>query len=65
MFAVILTAVIVPLTPSPVNVPVDVMLGCAAVVTVPAVVAFPDMFPTMLPDIVTDVVFALIVCAPI
>jgi hypothetical protein len=34
-----LTAVTVPLTPSPVNVPSEVMLPCAAVVTVPAVVA--------------------------
>ena len=33
------TAVTVPLTPSEVNVPTLVMFGCAAVVTVPAVVA--------------------------
>jgi len=34
-------AVTVPLTPNEVNVPTDVMFGCAAVVTVPAVVALP------------------------
>ena len=33
------TAVRVPLTPNPVSVPTEVMFGCAAVVTVPAVVA--------------------------
>jgi hypothetical protein len=36
-FAVMLTPVIVPFTPKPVNVPVLVILGCAFVVTVPAV----------------------------
>ena len=35
VFAVILTAVTVPFTPKPVNVPVEVMFGCAAVVNVP------------------------------
>ena len=39
VFAVNATAVTVPLTPKLVNVPTLVMLGCAAVVTVPAVVA--------------------------
>ena len=39
MLAVILAAVTVPLTPNDVNVPTLVMFGCAAVVTVPAVVA--------------------------
>ena len=34
-------AVTVPLTPNEVRVPTDVILGCAAVVTVPAVVALP------------------------
>ena len=37
-----LPEVILPVTASAVNVPTDVMLGCAAVVTVPAVVAEPD-----------------------
>ena len=35
VLAVILTAVNMPLTPRAVNVPVDVMFGCAAVVSVP------------------------------
>ena len=39
VFDVMFAAVTVPLTPKLVNVPTDVMLGCAAVVTVPAVVA--------------------------
>ena len=65
VLAVMLTAVTVPLTPRPVNVPTDVIFGCAAVVTVPAVVAFPDILPTMLPEIITEVLFALIVCTPI
>ena len=39
VLAVIFAAVIVPFTPRAVSVPTDVMLGCAAVVTVPAVVA--------------------------
>jgi hypothetical protein len=39
VLAVNAEAVTVPLTPNDVNVPTDVMLGCAAVVTVPAVVA--------------------------
>ena len=43
VLAVMLTPVIVPFTPSDVNVPTDVMLGCAAVVTVPAVVADPAL----------------------
>ena len=47
--AVILTPVIVPLTPSPVNVPTEVMLGCAAVVTVAAV-----------PALVANVAFATV-----
>ena len=55
----------VPLTDSEVSVPTEVTLGCAAVVTVPAVVALPDMLPTILPEIVTEVAFALMVCAPI
>ena len=49
VLAVILAAVIVPLTPNDVSVPTEVMLGCAAVVTVPAVVALvaaPDNVPT-------------------
>ena len=36
VFAVIAEAVIVPLTPKPVNVPTDVMFACAAPDTVPA-----------------------------
>ena len=39
VLAVNATAVTVPLTPNDDNVPTDVMFGCAAVVTVPAVVA--------------------------
>ena len=58
-------AVAVPLTDSEVSVPTEVILGCAAVVTVPAVVELPDMLPTILPEIVTEVAFALMVCAPI
>ena len=50
-----------PVTANEVNVPTDVIFGCAAVVTVPAVVALPDMLPTTLPEIITDVLFALIV----
>ena len=49
VFAVTATAVIVPFTPRDVNVPTEVMFGCAAVVTVPAVVAevaAPDRAPT-------------------
>ena len=42
VLAVILTAVTVPFTPSPVNVPVEVIFGCAFVVTVPAVLAVPE-----------------------
>jgi hypothetical protein len=37
-----LPPVMLPVTASAVNVPVEVMLGCAAVVTVPAVVAAPE-----------------------
>ena len=47
------------------SVPVLVMFGCAAVVTVPAVVVFPETLPTILatrfPDTITDEVLALIV----
>ena len=43
VFAVIFAAVILPLTPKLVNVPVLVMFGCAFVVTVPAVVVLPDV----------------------
>ena len=43
VFAVILAAVILPFTLRPVSVPTEVMLGCAAVVTVPAVVAEPAL----------------------
>ena len=43
VFAVNATAVTVPLTPSDVNVPTEVMFGCAAVVIVPAVVAEPAL----------------------
>ena len=39
VFAVNATAVTVPFTPSEVNVPTEVMFGCAFVVTVPAVPA--------------------------
>ena len=39
VLAVNATAVTVPFTPSDVSVPTEVILGCAAVVTVPAVVA--------------------------
>ena len=49
VLAVNATAVIVPLTPNVVSVPNEVILGCAAVVTVPAVVALvaaPDKAPT-------------------
>jgi hypothetical protein len=41
-----LPALALPVTASEVNVPTDVMLGCAAVTTVPAVVAFPLSAPT-------------------
>jgi hypothetical protein len=41
-----LPEVTLPVTASDVNVPVDVILGCAAVVTVPAVVAAPVNAPT-------------------
>ena len=57
VLAVILTPVIVPLTPSPVSVPTEVMLPCAAVVTVPAVpaevanVAFATVPVTLAPAI--------------
>ena len=53
VFAVMLTAVINPLTSNPVKVPTDVMFPCAAVVTVCAVVAVvaDDTAPTtLLPD---------------
>ena len=56
VFAVTATAVTVPLTPSDVNVPTDVMLGCAAVVTVPAVVAAPLNAPV---NVVADTLPAL------
>ena len=49
VLAVMLAAVIVPLTPNDVSVPTLVILGCADVVTVPAVVALvaaPDRAPT-------------------
>ena len=65
VFAVMFAAVIVPLTPSEVNVPTEVMFGCALVVTVPAVVAAPvnapvnvvaDTLPNEpLPDTLSDV----------
>jgi hypothetical protein len=51
VLAVIFAPVIVPLTPKPVNVPTDVMFGCAAVVTVPAVVAAPVSAPTNVVDV--------------
>ena len=41
-----LPAVILPVTASDVSVPTEVMFGCAAVVTVPAVVAAPLNAPT-------------------
>ena len=54
-----------PDTDSDTSVPVLVMFGCAAVITVPAVVAFPETFPIILatrfPDTITDEVLALIV----
>ena len=46
VLAVNATAVTVPLTPKLVSVPTLVMFGCAAVVTVPAVVAAPLSAPT-------------------
>ena len=55
VFAVILAAVIVPLTPRLVSVPTLVIFGCALVVTVAAVVAAPLNAPTK--------VFALILFA--
>jgi hypothetical protein len=51
-------AVTVPLTPSDVNVPTDVILGCAAVVTVPAVVALVAA-PLNAPTKVVAVILAL------
>jgi hypothetical protein len=42
--------VVLPVTANAVNVPTDVMLGCAAVVTVPAVVAAPDTVMVYVPD---------------
>ena len=54
-----------PDTDSDASVPVLVMFGCAAVITVPDVVAFPETFPIILatrfPDTITDEVLALIV----
>ena len=40
-----------PVTANEVNVPTDVMFGCAAVVTVPAVVAAPVNAPTNVVDV--------------
>ena len=48
-FAVILTAVIKPFTFNPVNIPILVILPCAAVVTVPAVVALDTVPETLAP----------------
>ena len=48
-------AVTAPDTPKLVNVPTDVMLGCAAVVTVPAVVALPAVATLKLATCVVDV----------
>ena len=42
--------VIFPVTLNELSVPIDVMLGCAAVVTVAAVVADPDMLMVYEPD---------------
>jgi hypothetical protein len=47
-------AVMLPLEPNDVNVPTEVMLGCAAVVTVPAVVAAPLNEPTNVVDVTLD-----------
>ena len=52
MFAVILTAVILPFTSKPVSVPTDVMFGCAAstiVFAVDACVAFATVPVTLAP----------------
>jgi hypothetical protein len=43
--------VVLPVTAREVNVPTEVMLGCAAVVTVPAVVAAPVSAPTNVVDV--------------
>ena len=51
VFAVILAAVTLPLTASPVKVPTDVIFGCAAVVTVSAVVAAETVPVTLAPVI--------------
>ncbi len=60
--------VILPLDDKEVNVPTLVMFGCAAVVTVPAVVTFPETLPIILaatvPEIITEVALALIVWLP-
>ena len=52
--AIRLPAVTLPVTANDVNVPTDVMLGCAAVVTVPAVVAAPLNEPTNVVDVTLD-----------
>ena len=43
-----------PLAVNEVNVPTDVIFGCAAVVTVPAVVAAPDRVPTKFVEVTLD-----------
>ncbi len=54
-----------PLTDKLVSMPTLVILGCAFVVTVPAVAALPDILPDIfavsIPEIITFVAFALIV----
>jgi len=60
-----LPVVMLPLTDKLVSMPTLVILGCAFAVTVPAVVALPDILPDIfavsIPEIITFVAFALIV----
>ena len=63
-FEVSVLAVTVPLTPSDVNVPTEVILGWAAVVTVPAVVALVAA-PLSAPTKVVAVILALLKLAEI
>ena len=58
-----LPVVTLPVTASDVRVPVEVILGCAAVVTVPAVVAAPVSAPTKV-VLVTLVKPATVVVVP-
>jgi hypothetical protein len=59
-----LPAVALPVTAKAVSVPTEVMLGCAAVVTVPAVVASPVSAPTNVVDVTLDSPATVVVVAP-